>query len=58
MEIIGAFLILCGVTLAKDGTESYNSKQTTRELVQMERESRKAFDKMIQTSERLSREGN
>lgn len=56
MEIIGAFLILCGATLAKDKTESYNSKQTNRELVQMDRESRKQFDRMIKTSERLSGE--
>lgn len=57
MEILGAFLVMCGITFTTDTTERYNANRINRELSQMDRRAEKRFNRMMKTSERLYRKG-
>lgn len=59
MEIIAAFLILAGANAAGVATDKFNAspKRIKREVVQMERAEERAFNRMLDVGERLSREG-
>ena len=57
MWALGAFLVFISAAVTKTSSDKHNASRPKREAVQLQREERKAFDKMMKTSDRLARKG-